>query len=311
MGFFSLNFLEHRERAVFVRTLAFLVLALPILVAMPPPGQGSTAAQKKPKIRSIRWDPPNIDAPVKSVRAAPSCALADVIEKAGIRALQMKDNLPNFTADEDVEYQSLSQSGDLEEYGHGTFEYLVELTPTPWGASARETRTPTHGTHLSPAALSGRGLPEMALIFLPGIQGDYNMQCRGQVKWEGQAAWVISFQQRPGVIGHTYSYEDRYGRVYAAALNGRAWISADSADVLHLETALADSIPQARVRNSWFSIDYGLVQFHSQNVRSWLPQTVETYTQFTDNRSITYHTFSNFMLFSVRAKQEIEKSRSQ
>jgi hypothetical protein len=99
--------------------------------------------------------------------------------------------------------------------------------------------------------------------------------------------------------------------VYVGKLKGRAWISTDSADVLHLETALADSIPEAHVRNSWFSIDYGPVQFHSQTVRFWLPQTVEAYKQLTENRTITYHTFSNFMLFSVQAKQEIEKPKSQ
>jgi hypothetical protein len=81
-----------------------------------------------------------------------------------------------------IEYQSISLSEDLQEYGDGTFEYLVELTPTAWGASAHETRTPIHGTHLFPAGTRERGLPEMALIFLPGIQGDYDMQCNGQTK---------------------------------------------------------------------------------------------------------------------------------
>lgn len=311
MVFSNLHATEHRETTVFACIVASLILALPILASAPPSAQESGGVQKKPKTRSIRWDPPNVDAPVKLLSAASPCVLVDVLQHAGARAQQMKDNLPNFTADERIEYQSISQSDDLQEYGNGTFEYLVELTPTAWGVSAHETRAPIHGTHLFPAGTRDRGLPEMALIFLPGIQSDYDMQCNGETKWEGQPAWVIHFQQRAGVVGHTYSYEDGSGGVYVAKLKGRAWISADSGDVLHLETALVDSIPELNVRKSWFSIDYGPVQFHSQNLRFWLPQTVEAYKQFTENRTITYHTFSNFMLFSVQAKQEIEKPKSQ
>ena len=147
----------------------------------------------------------------------------------------------------------------------------------------------------------------MALIFLPGLQSDYDMECNGETTWDGQAAWVIHFQQRPGVAGHTLAYLDTYGGVYVAKLKGRAWISADSGDVVHMETAMMEAIPEVRVRNSWLSIDYGPVQFHSRNVRLWLPQSADTYMQFPDHRTITYHTFANFMLFSVQTKEEIEK----
>jgi hypothetical protein len=39
-----------------------------------------------------------------------------------------------------------------------------------------------------------------------------------------------------------------------------------------------------------------------------LPQTVDAYCDFEDHRTIAYHTFTNFMLFSVRTDQAIEKS---
>ena len=223
----------------------------------------------------------------------------------------MEDNLPNFAADEHIEYQSFGQSDKLQDSGHGTFEYLVELIPTAWGASAHETRTPIRGTRLFPAATRERGLPEMALIFLPGIQADYDMQCDGEAERDGQPSWVIHFRQRAGVVGHTFSYRDSRGAAYAARLKGRAWISAESGNVLRLETALVESIPEVNVRNSWLSIDYGPVQFRSQDVRLWLPQTVEAYEESTSLRMVTHHTFSNFQLFSVQAKQAIDKPKSQ
>ena len=269
-------------------------------------GQKSKDADKK-KDRSIHWDPPNVDGLLKRVAGAPACALADVLQQAGVRAQEMKDNLPNFTADEKIEYQTLSDSDEMLGYGIGTFEYLAVLTPTSWGASVQETRTPTHRTQPSLTGARDRGLPEMALIFLPGLQSDYDMECNGETTWDGQAAWVIHFQQRPGVTGHTLSYQDGYGGLYVAKLKGRAWISADSGDVVHMETAMMEGIPEVRVRNSWLSIDYGPVQFRSRNVRLWLPQIADAYMQFPDHRTITYHTFANFMLFSVETKQEIER----
>lgn len=290
---------------------AALLFALPILGLTQASMPESPPVQKKPKTRAIRWDPPNVDASVKSLNTAPPCVLADVLQNAGDRAREMRDNLPNFTADEHIEYQSISHSEDLQQYGDGTFQYLVELTPTAWGASARETRTPAHGTHLSPSGTRDRGLPEMALLFLPGLQGDYDMHCYGETKWDDQLAWAIHFQQRAGTVAHTYSYQDGSGGVYRARLKGRAWISADSGNVVHLETALVDAIPEVRVQNAWFSIEYGPVQFHSRNVRFWLPQTAEAYQQFTENRTITYHTFSNFMVFSVQTKQEVDKPKPQ
>jgi hypothetical protein len=70
-------------------------------------------------------------------------------------------------------------------------------------------------------------------------------------------------------------------------------------EVLHLESGLTDEMPKARVRHWYLSIDYAPVQFHTQNVRMLLPQTVDAYCDFEDHRTIVYRAFSNFKLFSV------------
>jgi hypothetical protein len=41
------------------------------------------------------------------------------------------------------------------------------------------------------------------------------------------------------------------------------------------------------------------VDFHSQNVRLWLPLSAETFTQIARTRAIIKDTFSDFALFSV------------
>jgi hypothetical protein len=252
----------------------------------------------------MRWDPPNVDGIVKPLSPASSCAVSDVVKQAAVRAREMEENLSNFTADETIQYRLVGNPRDLS----GTFEYMAVLTSTRWGASVEENRTPTEGTHVFFGSMWDRGLPGLALVFLPTLQIDYDMKCEGKSEWNGVPAWVIHFQQRAGAKGHLWSYTDGHGVAHVAKVKGRAWISADSGEVIHLETALMEAIPDAGIRDSWFSIDYEPVQFHSRKVSIWLPQAVDSYTELDDlnhDRMMIHHTFRNFMLFSVQVQQKI------
>jgi hypothetical protein len=279
--------------------------------------QDAKPPEKKAKNRAMTWNPPNVDTKI-SVDASPPCDLAAALKTAGERMQEQEENLPNFTADERIQYQSINAGNsddayaqgfaieNLQDAGVGTFEYLAVLSSAGGGTSIQETRTPEKGTQAFPASSQDVGLPEMDFIFLPKLQADYDMKCEGAAKWAGQQAWVIHFRQRPDKIGHTLSFLGRDG-VYNAKMEGRAWIAADTGDVIHLQMAMMEPIPQMHVKNWWLSLDYAPVQFHSQNLKIWLPQTVDAYARFDSRRTIIYHTFSNFMLFSVQTQQKIEK----
>ncbi|HKW90110.1 MAG TPA: hypothetical protein VJN21_15265 [Candidatus Acidoferrales bacterium] len=291
---------------------AFYLLACILSVALlsipaSASGQKSKETENKVKYRTLRWDPPDVDKLVEPLAGAPACVLSDVLQHAASRAKQMEDNLASFTADETIQYESIIQNWFPPQYGFGKFKYAVDVATGPSGASIEETRMPMKGTQSYPASDQDRGLPELALIFLPKFQSDYDMECDGETKRNYEAAWVIHFRQRSDVPAHAFSYVDGHGGSYAAKLKGRAWISADFGEVVHLETALMEGIPDMRVQDSWFSIDYGPVQFQSKNVRLWLPHTVSAYVQFDDRRTILYHTFSNFVLVWTQTKQEIKK----
>jgi hypothetical protein len=100
------------------------------------------------------------------------------------------------------------------------------------------------------------------------------------------------------------------GAAYPAHLKGRAWIAAGSGEVMHLETGMMESLAAMRVRNWYLSIDYAPVKFRTQNVSIWLPRDVDAYCEFDDYRTITYHTFGSFLLFSVHTDQEIPKPQN-
>jgi VWFA-related protein len=264
--------------------------------------------EKKPKSASLLWDPPKVDAPLRSPSLP--CLLSNVLEQAGARAEELVANLQNFTAQEKIDYQLLGNSALLLEGGKGTFDYTVVFGHRLEGLAVQESRTPERGSRVLPVSIQDVGLPEMALIFLPDFQADYEMKCEGAAEWNGQSTRVVHFQQRWNRPSHTASFGAK-GVAYPAKLKGRAWIAEDSGrdsgEVMHLETSLMEAVPAANVRQMYLSIDYAPVQFRTQDVRVWLPQAVDAYGDFGDHRTIIYHTFTNFLLFSVRTDQIIEK----
>jgi hypothetical protein len=137
------------------------------------------------------------------------------------------------------------------------------------------------------------------------------MSCEGTSEWNGQRTLVVHFIPHKDKPGRTLSFRDSKGKIYAARLKGRAWIAADSGEVMHMETSLMEEIPGTKVRHWYMSISYAPVEFHAQNVRMLLPQTVDAYCDFEDHRTIVYHTFTDFMLFSVDTGQAVEKSTNQ
>lgn len=268
--------------------------------------------ERKPKNKVLLWDPPNVDGPLHSHNSPTACVLSEVVEQAGARADELVANLENFTAREKIEYQLRGSVAHFLQGGTGNFNYTVVFGQRPEGIAVQESRTLERGTRAFPFSIQDVGLPEMALIFLPEFQGDYEMKCEGAAERNGQRTWVVHFQQRKDKPGHTASFRVK-GVDYPAKLKGRAWISqatsADSGEVLHLETSLMEAIPAANVRQMYLSVDYAPVQFHTQNTRVWLPQAADAYGDFGDHYTIAYHTFTNFLLFSVQTDQIIEKPR--
>lgn len=273
--------------------------------AIPTPSTAPATKELGNKLqnRSLSWSPPQIDAPIRSRGSSASCVLSDILERAGARAGELYTSLQSFSAQEKIEYQALDHMGYLQDARTGTFNYVVLFQQTPAGTTVQESRQPKHGSRLLTAFTQDIGLPEMALMFLPEMQGDYEITCEGNTEWNGQTAQIVHFVSRKDKVSHTLSFRDGKGKIYPARLRGRAWIAADSGEVLHMESSLTDEIPEARVRHWYLSINYAPVQFHTQDVRMLLPQTVDAYCDFEDHRTIVYHTFTDFMLFSVQTGQ--------
>lgn len=207
--------------------------------------QQSDDADKKLKNRNLTWNPPNVDSPIRSANSSPPCVLADVLEQAGARANELATDLQNFTAQEKIAYRTSDREGFVMDGGSETFDYVVVFQHVQGTPVVEESRKPVRGDSVSSMAGGERGLAEIVLMFLPSLQGDYEMKCEGGAEWKGQRTWVVHFQQRRDKPARTSSFTDR-GAVYPIKLKGHAWISADTGEVVHLEAGLMEEIQIGR-----------------------------------------------------------------
>lgn len=266
-----------------------------------PPQAKDPKKESKPGILS--WDPPNVDAHLRSKNAT-QCPLSTVLQQAGTSASVFVTNLQNFTAEERIEYRSLGNAYALDS-DVGSFDYIAAFDRSTKGYIVQENRSPKKGSHTFPAATQDVGLPEMALIFLPNFQSIYEMNCEGTTEWKGQTAWVVRFRQRTDRPNHLVSVAG-----YPAMLKGRAWIAQDSGELVHLELGLMREIPELKL-NDWFlSIDYAPVRFRTRDVQVWLPESATAYEDLAVRRTIISHTFSSFLLFSVQTDEVIGPPKS-
>jgi len=208
-------------------------------------------SDNKSSNRGLNWTPPLVDAPFHSGVSSTPCVLSDILQQAGARAGELYTSLQSFSAQERIEDQASDHMGYLQDARTGNFDYVVIFQQTPGGTTVQESRQPKRGSRLLTAFTQDIGLPEMALMFLPELQDDYEISCEGTTEWNGQRTLVVHFIPHKDKPGRTLSFRDSKGKTYPARLKGRAWIAADSGEVLHMETSLMEEIPGTKVRH-WY-----------------------------------------------------------
>jgi hypothetical protein len=299
--------MKSRARPVQVFALCCLALLLPCNRLN---AKQANQSDRAVRFKSLGWNPPDVSAPLHSLSHIPPCSLGKVLEDVGAHAVELTANLENFTAEEQIEYERLNQTGFPEETDSGVFDYVFDFEQSSGGRGSREYRTPAKGSHTFPASGQDTGQAALALIFLPSMQVDYEMTCEGLHTWNGQAAWVVRFQQRKDRPRRTLQF--RTGtETYRAMLKGRAWISQDRCQVLHIETNLMEDIPAMSLRASAIAVDYAPVEIQSRKLELWLPQRIHAYWDIGGHRIMLFHTLTNFQLFSVDTEQNIEKPNAQ
>jgi VWFA-related protein len=272
------------------------------------PGNQPTERAKNVSFQNLQWAPPKVDKPLKSLSTNAPCDPAGVLKHTGASALALATNLQRFSAQEHIDYVMIDRAGMVEEYDSGSFQYVYSIQQQGSGSLSREYRAPSKGSHTFPAAGQNVGEAAIALMFLPDLQTDYEMNCEGADERNGQLDWVVHFRQRKDRPSRTAKVWVE-SVVHPAMLEGRAWISQEDFQVVHLEAALIDGVPDIGLQGLGVVVDYRLVQGASGNIGLWLPCSISTYRDYDARRTILTHKYSDVQVFTVETKEKVQESR--
>ena len=253
------------------------------------------------------WLPPDVDEKIPPVESGAACDLADVLQGSANRITELVSNVDRYTATESLFHESINKWGAPASTQTLKFDYLVSINEVQPGLFNVEEYRRDHGLPAQfPDNVASLGMPALALIFHPHNAGNFDMVCEGLTQWDGIPVWQIHFRQRPDKPNNLRSYrEGANGSSYPVAMKGRAWIAADSYQVVRLETDLVSPMKEIQLFSDHTIVEYGPVHFRETGTDLWLPQSAEVFFHWRNERMHRRHSFSNYLLFSTDERQKI------
>jgi hypothetical protein len=283
-------------------TLFALAVLTTAFVSDVSPAASANPQSKKARSFDMSWKPPDTDAPLTFLAPDEPCVVADVVKKAGERAVEIVDNLGKFDAVETTKRVILDANGFALVSNERNFDYTVEFIRGAGAFRISETRTAL--TPVEKNFVQDSALAAVVILLHPSHQADFEFGCEGKGDWQGHTSWVIHFAQRDKTPSRILSIRTDRG-VYPVPLKGRAWVTTDGYQTVHLETNRQHPLQGVPLVVDAISADYAPVHFSSTNSDLWLPQKVVSYVQMQRQQTVTSHAYSKFQLFSVASSSVI------
>ncbi|HET6930028.1 MAG TPA: tetratricopeptide repeat protein [Candidatus Acidoferrum sp.] len=281
---------------------ALSIATFPLAPSLPP-------ASDNPLADHSRWAPPNVDDSVPPTQNGATCPLPLILQRTGKRVLEFADNLERFSATERLKHQSLNEFGLAVRTEQQNFNYLVAIREVKPGVfDVSEFRDGTNSAEVFPEHIATLGTVALVFVFHPNYADDFDFHCEGQTYREGQLTWQVHFQQKAGRASRLRSY--RLGTKYfRVGIKGRAWISADSFQVVRMESDLVTKVPELRLNAEHQDITYGPVSLKQKQLVLWLPYSADIYLDFDAHRIHRRQDLSNYVFFWVEDQHSIEKPK--
>lgn len=129
------------------------------------------------------------------------------------------------------------------------------------------------------------------------------MACEGLGDWGGHASWLVHFRQRDDRPNHMHGYKVG-NQIRFVGLKGRAWIAADSFQILRIEAEIVHPAPDIQLGSEYQIVEYGPVAFPKKHTALWLPKTAQIYFDLRKHHYYRRHRFDHYMLFSVDSDEK-------
>lgn len=250
------------------------------------------------------WKPPGIDDVKLTLAAGVQCPAAQVMEESGRRMKEFIDDVARFAAVEELFHQSLDQFGIPLRTETRKYNYVASISqPQPGFLAVDEYRADKLSLSGYPDQIASVGFAALALVFHPDMRDNFAMTCEGLGDWRGQATWLVHFRQRDDRPNRMHSYNFQ-NRAYPVGLKGRAWITAETFQIVRIEAEMISPMPEIQLLSEHQAVDYGPVPFPKKNTTLWLPKSAEIYFDFRKHRYYRRHSFDHYMLYSVDSEEK-------
>ena len=259
---------------------------------------------------ALHWLPANVDDAIPSVEPGVSCSLDDIVKNASARVTDLPSLVDRYTATEILHHEEVNAAGYADHVNDLSFNYLASIREikNKFGEflDVQEYRNGSTGNDMFPDQMASTGLPSVVLIFHPWLISDFEMHCEGLSRVRTGFAWQIYFTQKKDRESRIRQYR-MGGHVFPIALKGRAWIDANTFQIVRLETDLREPRQDLRLNTEHLVLEYGPVHFKSRKEVLWLPASADYYAIFRGHRFHRRHSFADYILFSVDDKQKLSE----
>ena len=259
-------------------------------------------ATPKVEISMQTWRPHDIDDVKPTLDPGVTCPTAQVLAGAGERALELVQDVARFSAREDLFHQQINNAGLASGAETRKYDYVASISSRQGSVLIDEYRTDRVPQGKNPDGIASSGFATLALVFHPELQGDFDFDCEGKGKWRGRPAWLVHFRQRPDRPNRMQSY-DLGEQSYRVDLKGRAWLSPDTFQIVHIEADITHPVRDIQLLSEHQVVEYGPVPFAKKSTMLWLPKNVEIYFDFRKRHYYRQYSFDDYMLFDVDVSQ--------
>ena len=245
------------------------------------------------------WRPPDIDDVKPHIEPGISCPSAQVLAGAGQRVQEFVQDVANFSAQEVLFHKSIDAVGLAKDPETRKYDYVAAISSQPGSVLIEEFNKDSVPQGSDPAGIGSTGFVALALAFHPEMQDEFDFDCEGKGEWRGQPSWLVHFVQRRDRPNHMQSFTVGGEKVYRVDLKGRAWISTDTFQIVHIEADLIHPVREIGLLSEHQVVEYGPVPFAKKNLTLWLPKNVEIHFELGKHRYDRQYSFDDYMLFDV------------
>ena len=253
----------------------------------------------------VMWMPADVDELTPPVESGVACQLPSLLQGAEDQVAKFLTDVERFSATESLKHESINPWGAVSGTVNQKYNYLVSYKQLRAGRySVEEFRDGSLDMSRFPEGIATIGLPSMILVFEKSQAQNYDFSCEGLTRTHDGLAWQVHFVQRADKPRVLRAY--RLGpKSYPVGIKGRAWIAADTYQVLRMETDLTQAQSDIRLLAEHIDIEYGPVAFKNQKEQLWVPQNANIYFDWQGHRVHRLHSFDNYVLFAVDEQERI------